>query len=58
MHIDGMQTTMAASLVSARQAQTMTAVQMEIVKQVAEAQQAIADLLVRQGVGTQVDTHA
>ena len=58
MHVEGMQATMAAFLVSSRQAQTMTAVQMEIVKQVAEAQQAIADLLVRQGIGTQVDTQA
>lgn len=55
MRIDSAQTAMMAAAVASQQAQTHTAIQMEIVRNVAETQQAFVEMLREQGIGLQVD---
>jgi hypothetical protein len=58
MQIDDATTAVAAAAVGARQAQTLMAVQMAAVKQMAEMQQAMVELLRSQGIGNAVDVRA
>jgi hypothetical protein len=58
MQIDSYQSAMAVAAIGVQQAQTMMNVQMELVKSMAEMQQAMVEMLRAQGIGNNVDTMA
>ena len=58
MQIDNYQSAMAVAAIGVQQAQTMMNVQMELVKSMAEMQQAMVEMLRAQGIGNNVDTMA
>jgi hypothetical protein len=58
MHIDTGSTALMAAAVASQQAQMQTAIQLEIVKTVAENQQAMVEMLTDQSLGLQVDVKA
>ncbi len=58
MHIDPGSTALMAAAAASQQTQMQTAIQLEIVKSVAESQQAMVEMLTDQSLGLQVDVKA